>query len=238
VYYIDSLEDKINMPESFEDFKNSFSYGSRTDLNFKFLAKLSEQEAAAFFQELLWKLGDAFDDGKLSKISDHVFDWQVKSYTRTKKNFTYDEGPFTPLPKPVAQSRLALMTSSGHFVAGDDPEPFGVADMTQQQAIERIEEFVKEAPALSSIPMDTSNDQLRVRHGGYDIRSARADPNVTLPLEILRELDGDKIIGDLARQAYSFVGACAQRRLLKRNGPQWVELFKAEKIDAVLLVPV
>ena len=29
-------------PESIEDFKKSFSYGSRTDLNFKFLAKLSD----------------------------------------------------------------------------------------------------------------------------------------------------------------------------------------------------
>jgi D-proline reductase (dithiol) PrdB len=228
----------MSSPESFEDFKNSFSYGSRTDLNFKFLAKLSEQEAAAFFQELLWKLGDSFDDGRLSRIVDHVNEWQVKSYAATKKNFTYDDGPFQPLAKPVPQSRLALITSSGHFVAGDDPEPFGVADMTQQEAIKRIEEFVKEAPTLSSIPMDTSHPQLRVRHGGYDIRSAQADPNVALPLEILREMDGDGIIGELAQQAYSFVGACAQRRLLKRNGPQWVDLFKAEKIEAVLLVPV
>ena len=43
-------------PESFEDFKKSFSYGSRTDLNFKFLAKLSDDQAAKFFQDLLWKL--------------------------------------------------------------------------------------------------------------------------------------------------------------------------------------
>jgi hypothetical protein len=228
----------MSLPESFEDFKNSFSYGSRTDLNFKFLAKLSDDQAADFFQELLWKLGDSFDDGSLSRVAEHVFNWQERSYSGTKKNFTYDDGPFTTLADPISQSRVALMTSSGHFVAGDDPEPFGVANMSQQEAIKRIEEFVKEAPSLSSIPMDTPQGQLRVRHGGYDIRSVQADPNVALPLEILRELHRDGIIGELSQQAYSFVGACAQKRLLKINGPQWVDMFKEEQIDAALLVPV
>jgi hypothetical protein len=224
--------------ESFEDFKNSFSYGSRTDLNFKFLAKLSDDQAADFFQELLWKLGDSFDDSNFARVPEHVFEWQKKAYSQAKKSFSYKDGPFATLSNSVSKSRLALITSSGHFVAGHDPEPFGVTDMTQQEAIERIDEFVKEAPSLSSIPMDTPNDRLRVRHGGYDIRSAQADPNVTLPLEILRELQRDGIIGELSRQAYSFVGACAQRRLLKRNGPQWVDILRAEKIDAALLVPV
>ena len=224
--------------ESFEDFKNSFSYGSRTDLNFKFLAKLSNDQAADFIQDLFWKLGDSFDDGQYSRIAEHVFKWQSEAYTKAKKNFTYAEGPFAALAKPVSQSRLALITSSGHFVAGDDPEPFGVMDMTQQEAIDRIEEFVKEAPTLSSIPTDTPKEQLRVRHGGYDIRGAQADPNVALPLEILCDLHREGIVGELAGQAYSFVGACAQRRLLKRNGPQWVDMFKADRIEAALLVPV
>ena len=31
-------------PETFADFKNSFSYGSRTELNFKFLKALSKEK--------------------------------------------------------------------------------------------------------------------------------------------------------------------------------------------------
>lgn len=34
--------------ESFLQFKNSFSYGSRSDLSFKFLKNLSEADAARF----------------------------------------------------------------------------------------------------------------------------------------------------------------------------------------------
>ncbi|MGO1469365.1 MULTISPECIES: hypothetical protein [Bacillota] len=41
--------------------------------------------------------------------------------------------------------------------------------MTQQEAINRIGEFIKEKPTLSFIPKDTPVDKLYVRHGGYDI---------------------------------------------------------------------
>ena len=40
--------------ETFAEIKNSFSYGKRSDMNFKFLKSLSEEDAGQFFQELLW----------------------------------------------------------------------------------------------------------------------------------------------------------------------------------------
>ncbi len=76
------MSDQEQKKESFEDFKNSFSYGSRNDLNFQFLAALSDSEAAQFIQELLWKLGDSLNDGEWSRLISHVVDWQVKGYSR------------------------------------------------------------------------------------------------------------------------------------------------------------
>jgi D-proline reductase (dithiol) PrdB len=223
--------------ESFAEFRDSFSYGARNDLNFKFLSKLSAGDAARFFQDLLWKLGDAYDDGDFDRLIQHAFEWQARAYDGPG-SWTYDDGPFTPLPKPVSDSRLALLTSSGHFVEGDDPEPLGVKNMTQEEAAARIGEFLKIAPQLSSIPLDTPRERLRVRHGGYDIRGSQADPNVSLPIERLRELVKEGVIGALAPQAYSFVGATAQTPLLKESGPQWVEMLRQQQVDAALLVPV
>ena len=224
-------------PESFSDFKRSFSYGSRTDLNFKFMAGLSDEEAATFLQTLLWRLGDAVDDGQVDRLTELVYQYQIKSYAGPSR-WTYDEGPFTPLSKPVAESRLGLLTSSGHFVAGDDPQPFGVADMTQEEATDRINDFLKTEPILSAIPVDTPPENLRVRHGGYEIRAAQADPNVNFPLQPLRTLAAEGVIGALAPQAYSFVGACAQTPLTKMVAPQWAEMFLEAQIDLALLVPV
>lgn len=224
-------------PETFAEFKSSFAYGTRSDLSFKFLKNLSDDDAAAFLQGLLHALSDTFDDDSLGRLYDHVLDGQIRAYAGPSR-WSYADGPFTPLAKPLSAARVALLTSSGHFVEGDDPKPFGIEAMSQADAAARIDDFLKEEPSLSVIPSDTPNGRLRVRHGGYDIRSAERDPNVTFPLDLLRDLAGDGVIGELGPNAYSFVGACAQTPLLKRSGPRWVQRLKNEAIDAVVLVPV
>jgi hypothetical protein len=233
------LSEQSDQPdrETFTEFKNSFAYGTRTDLNFKFLKNLSEDDAAAFLQGLLHDLSDTFDDGNVQRLYDHVAGWQARAYAGPSR-WVYDEGPFAPLAKPLSAARIALLTSSGHFVDGDDPEPFGIKNMSQAEAAARIDDFLKEEPVLSIIPAATPEAQLRVRHGGYDIRSAQADPNVAFPLAHLRDLAHAGVIGEVAPQAYSFVGACAQLPLLKRTGPKWVELLKMQRVDGVVLVPV
>jgi D-proline reductase (dithiol) PrdB len=224
--------------ESFEAFKNSFSYGSRCDLNFKFLKALSAAEAATFLQELLWKLGDSLDDGDTGRLIDHVRAGQALGYRGTVPRWSYDEGPFTMLEKPLSASRLALLTSSGHFVAGQDPQPFGVEDMSQEEAMARVIAFARAAPELSEIALDTPPDQLRVRHAGYDIRGAQADPNVAFPLTRLRELAQEGVVGAPVDPAYSFVGVTAQSPLLRDEGPKWVQRLQEKGADGVILVPV
>jgi D-proline reductase (dithiol) PrdB len=223
--------------ESFEEFKKSFSYGARNDLNFKFLAGLSDEEAARFLQELLWKLGDCINDGNWQRIVDHVVEGQVLGYSGQAR-YSYNDGPFVKLQKPVSQSKLTLITSSGHFLEGDDPHPFGVENMTQEEAVRRIDDFLKIEPTLSEIPKHTPADKLRVRHGGFDVRGPTADPNTAFPLERLRELEDEGSFGQLAETAYSFVGACAQTRLLKHSCPHWKDMLKKQEIDIALLVPV
>ncbi len=223
--------------ETFEDFKKSFSYGTRSNMNFKFLNNLSNEDAGEFFKQLAQKLGESFDDGDLQKLHQFIIAWQARGYV-ARSNYAYDDAPFTPLRKPIAQSRLMLLTSSGHFVEGHDPEPFGIKEMTQQQAEQMIDDFLKAEPTLSSIPINTPRSHLRVRHGGYDVHGAQTDPNVVFPLERLRELQHEGLIGALVEEAYSFVGATAQTRLLKHAGPEWVKLFKQKQVEAALLVPV
>ena len=226
-----------NHKETFEEFKNSFNYGSRSDLNFKFLKNLSDEDASRFFQELLWRMGDVLNDGDFSRVVEHIYQTQAKAYAGAGK-FIYEDSPFTLLKAPLSQLRLGLMSSSGHFVDGNDPKPFGVENMSQKEAEARIDDFLKVEPQLSVISMDTPEERLRVRHGGYDVRGSMADPNVNFPLSRLRELQKEGRIGELASDAYSFVGATSQLRLLNHTGPGWVKLFREQKIDAFLLVPV
>ena len=223
--------------ETFESFKKSFFYGSRTDTNFKFMAHLSDEQASEFLRGLLAKLGDAYDSGDPAPVFEHIRQGQSLSYSQEARA-EYETGPFSPMDKPVSQARLLLLTSSGHFVEGDDPRPLGMENMTQAQAEEQIMSFLKEPPQLSAIPVDTPAERLVVRHGGYDVRGARRDPNVNLPLARLREMAAEDLFAEFVDPAYSFVGACSQTRLKKTIGPEWVQQFKETEADAALLVPV
>jgi hypothetical protein len=227
--------------ESFEEFKDSFSYGSRTDLTFKFLKKLPPHDAAEFLRLLLHEIGHTLDDGDLDRIHRLVYEWQVYAYAPpagTSPAFAYDDGPFAPMRKPLAESRVGLLTSSGHFAAGDDPQPFGVENMTQDEAAVRIDDFLRVTPELSRVHRDVEPQRLRVRHGGYDIRSAERDHNVTLPKDALVEAEEEGLIGEFAETVYSFVGATSQGRLRKHALPEWVAEFESAGLDALLLVPV
>lgn len=231
------MNGKHPIPESFEDFKNSFSYGSRTDLNFKFLKHMPEAEAAGFIEGLFRKLGESIDDGDFERIIGHICDGQIDAYSGDPK-FAYETGPFAPMKKPLAESRMTLISSTGHFVEGEDPEPFGIKEMSQETAVERVQDFLKEEPVLSAVPFETPKANVRVRHGGYDIHGVETDINVGFPIDRCRDLAAGGVIGALSDNAYSFVGACSQKRLLNRIGPRWVRKFQELGIDAALLVPV
>jgi hypothetical protein len=223
--------------------RSSFFYGDRSNLNFKFAADLSDDEFGNFIEELFAAVAIATDTGNADEVVDTAYRWQVLAYSGhlgDPKDFRYryQDVPFTSMKKPLAESRLLLLTSSGHFVEGDDPMPLGETDMTQQEAEKRIGEFIKEPPALSRIPIDTPPDRLRVRHGGYPVEAVRADHQVVLPLGHLRELAAEGVVGELVSEAFSFVGAASQGRLRKDIAPEWAEMARDLKAEAVLLVPI
>ncbi len=227
--------------EAFETFRESFSYGRRNDLNFKFFKSLSDSEVMDFKQRLLHELGDAYDTGDVLPLIHDAIDAQIAGYSpdphAPPPRHAFADGPFTPVDVPVSEAKVGLLTTSGHFVAGDDPMPFGESGLTQMDVVDRIADFLKDTPILSEIPSDTPASSLRVRHGGYDIRSATKDPNVAFPLERLREADTDGRVGDVASTFFSFPGATSQGRL-RNEIPGWVDRIEQEDIDVMLLVPV
>ena len=223
--------------EILETFKMAYRISDRTDLNFKFLNSLEGQDAAAFIKELLWALGDFFDDCRAEDLTGLIRSWQSRGY-QSAPTWIYEDPIYSALKQPVKQSRVALMSSTGHFITGQDPEPFGEKNMSQQDAIDRIGDFLKVAPELTEIPTDTAADQLSVRHGGYDVRGSAADRNTTFPIDRLTELANEGQIGAFHERAYSFVGAASQLRIKKDVGPSWSRKLKEAGVQAVLMVPV
>ena len=223
--------------ETFDEFRTSFSYGSRNDLLFKWMKTGSEELADEFLRELLDLTGNLIDDGDTQPIVEAIVRAQSEAYSGAG-HFEYDNKPFAVLDQPVSESRVALLTTTGHFAEGDDPKPFGMDGLTQEQAVGMTGEFGKADPVLSEIPITTSRVNTRVRHGGYDIRATAADRNSSLPIDRMIELADEGAIGEFVNPAFSFVGLASQLRLRKEIGPAWAAIAKAAGAQAAVLVPI
>lgn len=137
----------------------------------------------------------------------------------------YGPPPWVPLAKPLAQCRVALVTTAG--VHGKEDAPFDMED-TQGDATYRI------------IPRDVSRDALRITHDYYDHRDADKDLNIVLPLDRLQELARERLISEAAPFHYSFMGHIDGphiSRLLTDTAPAVAQRLMREQVDAVVLTP-
>ena len=218
--------------ETFEEFKDSFWYGSRNDLHFKFLHTMSDEDAGEFLRQLLETLGDVFDTGDYDRVRRLVYEWQAHAYSGERAKFPYEEGPFTKPTRVLRDSTVALISAGGVYIESEDP----TGGEAQEEAVARIDDYLREAPTLVTIPDDAPTETLRVRHPGYDIRAAVRDIGVIFPVAVLTEMVADGVVGAAAARHYGFVGAASQLQLRNEVAPRWAEDLLAEDIDACLLV--
>lgn len=226
--------------ETFKEYVDSFSYGSRTDLLFKFLKNLPEESAEQFLQSLMGKLGEVVDDGNLQQVFDLIYETQLAAYSPPDEDprWKYDDAPFAKLSKPLSEMKVGLLTSSGHFVEGEEHAPAALRTYSQEEGTKHIGEYGRAKPFLSAVPVDAPQSSLGVHQPGYDIRAAQIDRNTVLPVDRLKELEFEGRIGELAQTAYSFIGLTSQIRLNKEEMPSWVDQVKTDGWEAAVLVPI
>jgi D-proline reductase (dithiol) PrdB len=138
---------------------------------------------------------------------------------------TFAEAPWTPLAKPLRGCRLAVLTTGGLFRPGVD-SPFdergGEGDWSWR-----------------AIPADVPIQSLAIAHPHFPHEAARADMNTIFPLDRLRDLQAEGVVGDLAPTHYSLMGYCTRAAdLAETTAPEIARRMTADGVDAALLVPV
>jgi D-proline reductase (dithiol) PrdB len=91
------------------------------------------------------------------------------------------------------------------------------------------------------IPPDTDLSALRIAHrsDAFDIRGIASDKNLALPLERLKSLAEEGVIGSVAPRHFSFMGSiAAPGRLIANTAPDVARMLLEDAVDAVLLTPV
>jgi D-proline reductase (dithiol) PrdB len=89
------------------------------------------------------------------------------------------------------------------------------------------------------IPGDTTTRDLVMSHtsSNFDRTGFQQDLNVIFPLDRLRELAEQQILGSVASFHYSFMGA-ADPRSMEASARDLASLLTKDHVNAVLLVPV
>lgn len=129
--------------------------------------------------------------------------------------------PWTPLRKPLAESRLGLIASGGIYVTG------------------QVAFHFKDDLSYREIATSTPASDLRVSHFAYDLRDARSDPNVVFPTGSLRGLVGEGRLGELSERAYTFMGGIYSARKVRETlAPALAQRLLEDEVDLALLVPV
>lgn len=133
--------------------------------------------------------------------------------------------PWTALSKPLSESKVAVITTSGLIRKSD--KPFDLANPAGD-------------PSYRVIPVDTDPAELTFSHvsTNWDRTGFAMDVNVVMPVDRLRELAKERVIGAVAENFYAFMGAIFQfDKLIDDSAPSVGHLLKAAQVDIAILVP-
>ncbi len=135
-------------------------------------------------------------------------------------SFDIAPGPWIT-PKPLTDSTIALLTTSGLHRRDDPP-------------------FLPGALDYRLIPADVDFGDLVVSHisTNWDRSALQQDPNVVLPLDRLQELAAGGEIGSVAHWHYSFMGGVPEPLQLESSAREVGRMLRRDGVDAVVLVPV
>jgi D-proline reductase (dithiol) PrdB len=131
----------------------------------------------------------------------------------------YDTEPWVEGP-PLAERRVAVVSTAGLQCRGDRPFAMGSADY-------RV--IADDTPAADLMMSHVSTN--------FDRSGFEQDFNVMLPLDRLREMAAAAEIGSLARYHYSFMGA-TDPGSMEQTARHLADVLKADNVDACLLIPV
>ena len=132
---------------------------------------------------------------------------------------TFESAPWVDGP-PLTQRRIALISTAGLQRREDRPFVRGDADY-------RV--FHRDTPSGDIV---MSHISVNFDRSGY-----QQDLNVVFPVERMKALEAEGMIGSLATYNYSFMGATDPKEM----GPAVREIarfLKDDNVDSVLLAPV
>ncbi len=136
--------------------------------------------------------------------------------------------PWTPLPKPLSECTVAMLSSAGIALKNDLPF---------DQDGERANPWWGD-PTFRILPKNATHEDVILYHLHIDPSYAEQDLNCLFPLERLKEMEANGRIGKASPRHYSIMGYILDpEELLSTTVPALIRNLKEDLADVVVLVP-
>jgi D-proline reductase (dithiol) PrdB len=152
--------------------------------------------------------------------------YQAIGYTTPYRWAHYVDAPFQPLHKPLAQSRVAIITTAAPFDPSKGDQGPGA-------------KYNGGAKFYSVYDGDSSKTHdLRISHIAYDrVHTSADDSGTWFPLPQLQRLAGSGRIFEVAPRFFGAPTNRSHRVTLETDAPEILARCRADQVDAAVLVP-
>jgi betaine reductase len=134
----------------------------------------------------------------------------------------YDRVTPAPAITDISRARIALVTDGGLV-------PKGNPDKIESRTATRFGRYsFKGAESLNP-------DDYEVSHVGYDSVYVRQDPNRLVPVDVMRDIEKEGVIGILHEEFYTTTGVANIVGTVSKMGKKIAEELKAEGVSGVIL---
>lgn len=131
--------------------------------------------------------------------------------------------PFTPVKRALPMMNLGLITSAGAYIEG--MQPFDLESKGGD-------------PDFREIPIEVEAEDLRYAAKGYDTKAVLEDRNSQIPIDRLREYEGNAVIGHLNDCWWSLSPWIPNAAMVAGEiAPKLAERLKRYQVQAAMLVP-
>lgn len=148
-----------------------------------------------------------------------------KGYDKPYQWAHFEDVPFTPLSKPLSESRVVLITTSD----------IAIHDM----ALDRDETASVSMGGHYSMPSDTPVDRYYSNSHGFDRHATTLeDIGAFFPVARLREAVEAGRIAEVTKRFHNVCTAYSQRRTREQDAPEVLKRCREDGADVAVLTPV
>lgn len=242
-----SVEEKLKIPTVtalYHENPGAEMYASKTYIVRASDSARGMKDAVKTMSSLILKrlkgdaMGSAMEEGYLSRGVRKVFFHEKNGAQRAVEMLLkkmdgqpfqteYEMPVFDKIPpsapiEDLSKATIAIITSGG-IVPKGNPDKIRVSSAESYGIYD-----------ISSLN-DLTPDNYESIHGGYDTTWANENPDVVLPLDVMRELEKDGVIGKLHEYAYCTTGTGTGVGHAERFGQEIGAKLKDSGVDGVIL---